>query len=102
MSHSTNAQRQFNELSRKYSILANCNRLAIVSHLNNREMGVCELADAVGLSQPALSQHLQKMKEAGLVEARKQGQTRYYALSATLMASTLGNALIQELTMLGL
>lgn len=102
MSLSNTPNPKLSDLSQKLSILGNCNRLAIVSHLNNREMGVTELAEAVGLSQSALSQHLQKMKEAGLVENRKQRQMRYYALTTSLTASAMGHCLLQELLMLGL
>ena len=41
---------------------------------------VGELAQAVGLSQSALSQHLAKMREEGLVAFRREGQVLFYRL----------------------
>ena len=76
MGRSPNPKPQLNDLCQKFAILANCNRLAIVFHLIDREMGVGELAEAVGLSQSALSPHLQKMREAGLVAGRRHRQMR--------------------------
>ena len=43
-------------------------------------MSVGELAERVGLSQSALSQHLAKLRAEGLVATRKQAQTVYYRI----------------------
>ena len=40
-----------------------------------------DLADAVGLSQSALSQHLAKMREEGLVATRREAQTVFYRIA---------------------
>lgn len=72
--------------------LANPKRLLILCQLLSDEKHVGELAEAVGLSQSALSQHLAKMREAGLVEAGRRGQMVYYRLSsmeANALLSTL-------------
>ncbi len=60
--------------------LANPKRLMILCQLFMEEKSVGDLADAVGLSQSALSQHLAKMRNAGLVDAEKRGQAVYYRL----------------------
>ena len=39
------------------------------------------LAASVGLSQPALSQHLAKMRGEGLVSYRREGQTLWYRIA---------------------
>lgn len=62
--------------------LANEHRLLILCHLSeNSEMTVGELADAVGLSQSALSQHLARLREDGLVGFRRQAQTLHYRMT---------------------
>jgi DNA-binding transcriptional ArsR family regulator len=62
-------------------LLANENRLLILCRLVVAdEMSVGELADAVELSQSALSQHLAKMREDGLVATRREGQTIFYRI----------------------
>ena len=60
--------------------LANANRLMVLCHLVSGEKTVSELAEAVGLSQSALSQHLAKLREAGLVESDKRGLSVYYRI----------------------
>jgi DNA-binding transcriptional ArsR family regulator len=63
-------------------LLANENRLLILCRLAaSREMSVGKLVDAVGLSQSALSQHLAKMRDEGLVATRRQAQTVYYHIA---------------------
>ena len=62
--------------------LANRNRLMLLCHLVQREMSVSELSKAINLSQSALSQHLSKLKEQGIVSARKDGQQVFYRLAS--------------------
>lgn len=62
--------------------LANERRLMILCKLVEwGEANVGTLADAVGLSQSALSQHLAKMREEGLVTFRRDAQTIWYRIS---------------------
>lgn len=60
--------------------LANANRLMVLCHLVSGEKTVGELAETVSLSQSALSQHLAKLREAGLVECDKRGLSVYYRI----------------------
>jgi DNA-binding transcriptional ArsR family regulator len=63
-------------------LLANENRLLILCRLAMAgEMAVNDLAEAVGLSQSALSQHLGKMREEGLLATRRQAQTVFYRIA---------------------
>jgi ArsR family transcriptional regulator, virulence genes transcriptional regulator len=62
--------------------LANAKRLMILCSLVSGEKSVGELADIVGLSSSALSQHLAKMREAELVSYEKRGQMVYYRISS--------------------
>lgn len=66
------------EAAELLNALANKKRLMIVCHLLESEMSVNSLADAVGLSQSALSQHLAKLRALGLVATRREAQTIYY------------------------
>ncbi len=61
-------------------LLANAKRLMILCHLVKSEQTVGELADLVGLSHSALSQHLSKMRENDLVVSDKRGQQVYYRI----------------------
>ena len=62
-------------------LLANAKRLMILCHLVKHEKSVGELAELVGLSQSALSQHLARMREQDIVETNKEGQMVYYRIS---------------------
>ena len=57
------------------------NRVRIVEALREGELCVCELCDALGLSQSTLSTHLQVIRSAGIVRSRKEGKWSYYALT---------------------
>ena len=64
------------EVARILRSLANERRLMIVCKLVEwGEANVGTLADAVGLSQSALSQHLAKLREDGVVATRRESQT---------------------------
>ena len=72
--------------------LANAKRLLILCQLVEGEESVLRLARKVGLSQSALSQHLIKMKTAGLVSSQKRGKQVSYFLNgreAPIILSTL-------------
>ena len=72
-------ERKAAEAAKLLKLLGNEHRLLILCRLSlRREMSVNELADAVGLSQSALSQHLAKLREEGLVAIRKEAQTVIY------------------------
>ena len=63
-------------------LLANEKRLLILCQLAAaKELSVGSFAEAVDLSQSALSQHLSRMREEGLVDTRRQAQTVHYHLA---------------------
>lgn len=63
-------------------LIGNENRLLILCRLiAEHEMSVGDLAAAVGLSQSALSQHLARMREEGIVAARREGQAIHYRIT---------------------
>ncbi|MES1197198.1 MAG: metalloregulator ArsR/SmtB family transcription factor [Pseudomonadota bacterium] len=63
-------------------LLANEHRLMILCRLGEtEEMGAGALVEASGLSQSALSQHLARLREDGLVETRRDGVSIYYRLT---------------------
>lgn len=72
--------------------LGNQRRLMVLCKLiESPELTVGDLATAVCLSQSALSQHLAKMREEGLVAYRREGQTLWYRIAdrrlGTLLAT---------------
>jgi DNA-binding transcriptional ArsR family regulator len=61
------------------SAMANPKRLLILCNLVKGEIPVGALANEVGLSQSALSQHLSKLRAQKLVKTRRDAQTIYYS-----------------------
>lgn len=56
-------------------------RLKVLCELAGGERSVGELVEASGLSQSALSQHLARLREDGVVTTRRQAQTIYYSVA---------------------
>jgi DNA-binding transcriptional ArsR family regulator len=70
--------------------IANERRLIILCELVNGECTVGELEAIVGLSQSALSQHLARLRDAGLVRARRESQTIHYSLADSSVGEVIG------------
>jgi DNA-binding transcriptional ArsR family regulator len=70
------------EAAQLLRLLSNERRLLVLCLLLSQgEMSVGALAEAVGLSQPALSQHLALMRAEGLVATRRAAQTIHYRVA---------------------
>ena len=67
--------------SRFFKALSDETRLRIVKLLELREMCVCEVMVALGLTQPTASHHLGLLENAGLVKARKEGKWVFYSIA---------------------
>jgi DNA-binding transcriptional ArsR family regulator len=61
-----------------FQALADPSRRAIFESLTRGEAPVKDLTARFDISQPAVSQHLAALKEAGLVNARREGRCVYY------------------------
>ena len=71
----------FIQLSGILALAGNDVRLKILYLLEEeRELCPCDLSDILGISIPAVSQHLRKMKDGNIVAARKTGQTIFYSI----------------------
>lgn len=76
------AQKSFGNLSAVLALAGNEVRLKIIYLLEEeKELCPCDLADILGMSIPAVSQHLRKLKDGNIVEIRKESQTIYYSLT---------------------
>ncbi len=75
-------ERKAGEAAGLLKLLANENRLLILCRLAMAgEMSVTSLVEAGDLSQSALSQHLGKMRDDGLLATRRDAQTIYYRIA---------------------
>ncbi len=70
------------EAARLLGTLSNAKRLIVLCNLVERERTVGDLARLAGLSQAALSQHLARLRDMGLVDTRRAGQSIFYRLAS--------------------
>lgn len=62
-------------------LLANEQRLLILCRLTQGEFSVGQMVELCGQSQSSVSQHLGRLREGGLVKARRDGTTIFYSLA---------------------
>ena len=74
------------ELRLFHKVLADVNRLRIVRRLTDGPATVTELIEHVGLSQPLVSWHLGKLREVGLVTARRNGRETVHTIEPEAFA----------------
>jgi DNA-binding transcriptional ArsR family regulator len=67
-------------LAELFRALSDTSRVRIVSALVQGEMNVSSLADAVGISESAVSHHLRGLRQMRLVRGRKDGRQVFYSL----------------------
>jgi DNA-binding transcriptional ArsR family regulator len=63
-----------------FKALSDETRLRVMKLLQERELCVCELMQVLSMSQPRISRHLSVLKNAGLVDDRRDGKWVYYSL----------------------
>lgn len=61
--------------------LSHAKRLEIIHLLRDKELSVSEIQDMLDLSQSNLSQHLMSLRDAQVVETRRDGKQVYYSLT---------------------
>lgn len=66
--------------------MAHPSRLLLLEALEVKERCVCELTELVGADQSTVSKHLALLKQAGLVEDRKEGVMVYYRVKVCCLA----------------
>ena len=68
-----------------FKALNDATRREILEILKDGDKTAGEIADAFSITKPSISHHLDLLKQAGLVEAVKQGQFIYYSLNTTVV-----------------
>jgi DNA-binding transcriptional ArsR family regulator len=72
-----------------FDVLAEPTRRHILDRLLDRPQTVGDLVVALDVSQPSVSKHLRVLREAGVVQARKDAQRRIYELRPEALAEVL-------------
>ena len=62
-------------------LLGDKTRLSMLRLMQLKDCCVCEFVDIFQMSQPAISQHVRRLKEAGLVNERRSGKWIIYSLN---------------------
>jgi DNA-binding transcriptional ArsR family regulator len=89
----------FTELAQVLSLSGNEVRLKMLFLLQQEnELCPCDLSDMLGMTIPAISQHLRKLKDGNIIKFRKSGQTIFYSLRNTTLLLPLFNLLQTPLT----
>ena len=73
-----------------FKALRDPTRRRILEMLKERDLTVGEISDAFAMSTPSISYHLDLLKHAQLVSARKNGQFVTYSLETTVLDESLG------------
>jgi DNA-binding transcriptional ArsR family regulator len=76
-------------MSEVLKALAHPTRRAILRLLREREMSAGEIAGHFDLTKPTLSGHFNELRDAGLVEAQRQGTSLIYRLNASVLEEAL-------------
>lgn len=81
-----------------FKALANRHRVRILEALREGELCACELQAVLDAPQSTVASHLRELKDAGLVETRRQGKWTYYRIgdTAVIQLLDLANALTDE------
>lgn len=64
-------------------LLGDKTRLSMMKLLEKHECCVCEFVEIFNISQSAISQHLRKLRDVGLVKEQRKGQWIFYSLNQT-------------------
>ncbi len=83
-------QRMFEERAAIMKALAHPSRLMMVDELSRGERCVCELTDMVGADMSTVSKHLCVLKDAGIVDCRKDGVKVFYRLKVPCVLNVFG------------
>ncbi len=74
-------QVELKKASMVLKLLGDKTRLSMLKLLQKNECCVCEFVEIFQISQPAISQHLRKLRDVGLVRENRKGQWIFYSLN---------------------
>jgi ArsR family transcriptional regulator len=86
------------DLSDVFKALGDPNRLRILSLIATKELCVCMIAEVLGVSQPSVSKHLNRLRYSKIIKCRKISQWCFYSLNDSFKSrcSELLNFLLKE------
>lgn len=84
---------QLYDLAELFKVFGDSTRIRILYRLFSGEYGVNELAESLILTQSAVSHQLKLLKQARLVQARREGKSMIYALADDHVSTMIGQGL---------
>jgi len=91
------SQKGLKTLSGLLEAAGNLSRLKILYLLHaHKKMCVCDIAEVLGLSVSAVSQHLKKLRDKNIVRTERQAQTIYYELNENIFSDKLEELFMME------
>lgn len=72
------------DIDKTFKALADKNRRQMLVLLKQQDLTAGEIAEEFKISKPSISHHLKALKNANLVESRREGQQIYYSLRMTV------------------
>jgi ArsR family transcriptional regulator, arsenate/arsenite/antimonite-responsive transcriptional repressor len=82
-------------MQKEFQALSSTPRRKILAYLAHAELNAGEIAERFAMTKSAVSQHLNVLENAGLVESEKRGQFVYYRLLPDAVANVLNGYLQQ-------
>lgn len=76
-----------------FKALSDKTRREILKLLNEKDMNAGEIASHFNMSKPAISKHLDILREAELISSEKRGQFLIYSINLSVLQEVLGNFL---------
>ena len=80
------------DLAELFKVFGDTTRMKILYVLFESEMCVCDIAEILGISQSAISHQLRIIKQARLIQNRRDGKTIYYSLADEHVKTIIGMA----------
>ena len=68
------------EMAQMFKTMSDPTRLTIINALLLSEMCVCDIAELLQMTQPAVSHHLRELRQMKLIKYRREGKSAYYSL----------------------
>ncbi|MBB6449776.1 ArsR family transcriptional regulator [Geomicrobium halophilum] len=78
-------------------VISDPTRLLMMKLVEKKEYCVCQFVDMFDISQPATSQHLRKLREAGLVKENRRGQWRFYSMNESSPQASIVKGILSQI-----
>lgn len=87
------AEEELYDLAELFKVFGDSTRIRILFVLFESEVCVCDLAEALNMTQSAISHQLKILKQSRLVKSRREGKSVYYSLADNHVRKIIDNGL---------